>query len=43
MGDHLVSRWQSGVHEYALGPHAWEPLIEAVASLRNVVVAADGR
>jgi hypothetical protein len=43
MGDHLIFRWQSGAREYALGLHAWEPLIEAVASLRSVVVAADRR
>lgn len=43
MGDHLIFRWQSGTRGYALGLHAWEPLIEAVASLRGVVEAADRR
>jgi len=43
MGDHIIFRWQSGTGEYALGLHAWEPLIEAVASLRSVVEATNHR
>jgi hypothetical protein len=36
-GNHLVFRWRQGGAEYVLGLHAWEPLSEAVATLRRMV------
>jgi hypothetical protein len=40
VGDHIVFRWREGNVEYALSLHAWEPFIEAVASLRAVTESA---
>jgi hypothetical protein len=40
MGDHLIFRWRAGQEEYAVGLHAWEPLTEAAASLRSVLLSA---
>jgi hypothetical protein len=36
-GGHLIFRWQSNGVSYAIGLHAWEPLLEAAATLRAVV------
>ncbi len=38
-GDHLIYRWRSGQHEYAVSLHAWEPLTEAASTLRAIVAA----
>ena len=37
MGNHLIFRWREHGRTYALGLHAWEPLSEAVATLRAIV------
>jgi hypothetical protein len=37
--DHLVFRWRSGRTTYLVGLHAWEPLTEALATLRRVVAS----
>jgi hypothetical protein len=42
LGNHLVFRWQTGATEYAVTLHAWEPLREAVATLRTVVGSTPG-
>jgi hypothetical protein len=39
LGNHLVFRWRAGRREYVLSLHAWEPLTEAVATLRAVVAS----
>jgi hypothetical protein len=36
-GDHLVFRWRERGVDYALGLHAWEPLTEAEATLREIM------
>ena len=36
-GDHVIFRWREGGVTYALGLHGWEPLADAVATLRAVV------
>lgn len=38
-GDHLVFRWRRGSVGYAIGIHAWEPLVQAGATLRAIVVS----
>ncbi len=38
-GGHVVFRWRSGKTTYLVGMHAWEPLTEAVATLRRVVAS----
>jgi hypothetical protein len=38
-GDHLVFRWRSRGVEYAFALAAWQPLRDAVATLRALVVA----
>jgi hypothetical protein len=35
--DHVVFRWRSGPTTYLVGLHAWEPVTEAVVTLRRVV------
>ncbi len=42
LGNHLIFRWQTGATEYAVTLHAWEPLREAVATLRTVVASTPG-
>lgn len=37
--DHVVFRWRSGRTTYLVGMHAWEPLTEAVATLRRIVAS----
>jgi hypothetical protein len=39
-GGHLVFRWRAGGQEYAIGVHAWEPLTQAAATLRAIVLSA---
>jgi hypothetical protein len=38
-GSHLVLRWEEGGHDYAVSLHAWEPLAEAEAALRETVLS----
>jgi hypothetical protein len=38
--DHLVFRWHDDKREYAIGLHAWDPLAQAAATLRAIVVSA---
>lgn len=37
LGNHLVFSWREAERRYALSLHGWEPLTEAVASLRAMV------
>jgi hypothetical protein len=39
-GGHLIFEWQSSGVSYAIGLHAWEPLLEAAATLRAIVRSA---
>jgi hypothetical protein len=39
VGNHLIFRWRSRGTDYAVTLHAWEPLAEAVATLRAVVAS----
>ena len=41
VGDHLVFRWEEDGIEYAIGLHAWEPLTEAAATLRDVLRSSE--
>jgi hypothetical protein len=38
-GDHIIFRWRQGTPSYALGLHAWEPLAQAVATMKAVVAS----
>ena len=38
-GDHLIFRWRTGQTDFALGLHAWEPLSQAFAVLRQMVIS----
>ena len=38
-GSHLVFLWEQGGTDYALALHAWEPLDEAEAALRETVLS----
>lgn len=42
-GSHLLFRWQRRGVDYAVSLHEWEPLREAVATLRAIVASAQGR
>jgi hypothetical protein len=35
--DHIVFRWQQDGAEYALSLHAWEPFLESMATLEEIV------
>jgi hypothetical protein len=39
MGNHLIFRWRDAGRRYALGLHAWEPLLEASATLRAIIAS----
>ncbi len=36
-GGHLIFRWHRGSTEYAVGLHAWEPFLQTVATLHEIV------
>jgi hypothetical protein len=38
LGNHLVFRWGRG-HRYVISLHAWEPLVEAAATLKAIVAS----
>lgn len=40
LGNHLVFRWRGRQREYVVSLHAWEPLTEAAATLKAVVLSA---
>jgi hypothetical protein len=40
LGNHLLFRWRAGDRDYVLSLHAWEPLTEALVTLRAVVASA---
>jgi len=41
--DHLIFRWREGGVPHALSLHAWEPLLQTVATLRAIVVSVPPR
>jgi hypothetical protein len=43
LGNHLVFRWGLRGREYVVSLHAWEPLLEAVATMRAVVASIPRR
>jgi hypothetical protein len=43
LGNHLVYRWRVGRIEYAVTLHAWLPIAQSIATLREVVDAAPRR
>ncbi len=40
LGNHLVFVWRAGATSWAVSLHAWEPLTEAVATLRAMTLSA---
>jgi hypothetical protein len=38
-GDHLIFRWREGHTDLAVGLHGWEPLSQALAVLRQMVIS----
>jgi hypothetical protein len=36
-GDHLIFRWRDSDGDHAVGLHAWEPLTEVAATLRDMI------
>jgi hypothetical protein len=38
-GNHLIFRWRDGRTDFALGLHGWEPLSQAFAALRQMVMS----
>lgn len=40
-GDRLIFRWRENGVSYALGLHGWEPLADAVATLRTMVSSTE--
>lgn len=41
LGDHLAFVWRAGDTSWAVSLHAWEPLREAVATLRAMTLSAE--
>lgn len=40
LGDHLIYRWRSNGVDHLFSMHSWEPLLQAVATLRLIVSTA---
>lgn len=38
-GDHLIFRWRDSNGDHAVGLHAWEPLAEAAATLKQMLAS----
>lgn len=38
-GSHLIFRWRDGASDYAISLHAWKPMKEAEAALRQTVLS----